>query len=118
MKNKIKYLILAGFISLNINAQSVKIKEDKAANQYEKFAYVNAIKTYERIFAKGYKSKDLLEKLGDSYYFKADLNNAAKWYTELFNFTQEVNPEYYYRYSQSLKVFFFYLLNMNVFKRR
>jgi tetratricopeptide (TPR) repeat protein len=103
MKNKIKYLILAGIVSLNINAQSVKIKEVKAANQYEKFAYVNAIKTYERIFAKGYKSQDLLEKLGDSYYFKADLNNAAKWYTELFNFSQDITPEYYYRYSQSLK---------------
>ena len=45
----------------------------------------------------------MLQKLGDSYYFKADLDNAAKWYGELFNFTQEVAPEYYYRYSQSLK---------------
>ena len=103
MKNKIKYLVIACIVSVSINAQSLKIKEVKADKQYEKFAYVNAIKTYERIFAKGYKSQDLLQKLGDSYYFKADLDNAAKWYTELFNFTQDVTPEYYYRYSQSLK---------------
>ena len=45
----------------------------------------------------------MLQKLGDSYYFKADLDNAAKWYGELFAFTQDVSPEYYYRYSQSLK---------------
>jgi outer membrane protein OmpA-like peptidoglycan-associated protein/tetratricopeptide (TPR) repeat protein len=103
MKNKIKYLAVASILSFNINAQSLKTKEVKADKQFEKFAYVNAIKTYERIFAKGYKSQDLLQKLGDSYFFKADLNNAAKWYTELFNFSQDITPEYYYRYSQSLK---------------
>jgi outer membrane protein OmpA-like peptidoglycan-associated protein/tetratricopeptide (TPR) repeat protein len=103
MKNKIKYLAIACIVSMSINAQSLKIEEVKADKQYEKFAYVNAIKTYERIFEKGYKSQDILQKLGDSYYFKADLDNAAKWYTELFNYTQNVTPEYYYRYSQSLK---------------
>ncbi len=80
-----------------------KLKEAKADKQYDKFAYVDAIKTYERMFSKGYKSQDMLQKLGDSYYFKADLDNAAKWYGELFGFTQDVTPEYYYRYSQSLK---------------
>ena len=80
-----------------------KLKEAKADQQYDKFAYVDAIKTYERIFAKGYKSQEMLQKLGDSYYFKADLDNAAKWYGELFAFTQDVEPEYYYRYAQSLK---------------
>ena len=82
---------------------SQKAKEAKADKQYDKFAYVDAIKTYERMFSKGYKSQDMLQNLGDSYYFKADLDNAAKWYGELFAFTQDVAPEYYYRYSQSLK---------------
>ena len=45
----------------------------------------------------------MLQKLGNAYYFKADLDNAAKWYSELFAFTQDVEPEYYYRYAQSLK---------------
>ena len=45
----------------------------------------------------------MLEKLGNAYYFKADLENAAKWYGELFGMTQDVDPEYYYRYAQSLK---------------
>ena len=101
MKNRIIYLVVACIASLSMSGQ--KLKEAKADKQYDKFAYVDAIKTYERIFAKGYKSQDMLQKLGDSYYFKADLDNAAKWYGELFGFTQEVAPEYYYRYSQSLK---------------
>ncbi len=101
MKNRIIYLIVACIASVSMSGQ--KLKEAKADKQYDKFAYVDAIKTYERMFSKGYKSQDMLQKLGDSYYFKADLDNAAKWYGELFGFTQDVTPEYYYRYSQSLK---------------
>jgi len=103
MKNRIIYLVLVCIASISTQAQTGKTKEVKADKQYDKFAYVDAIKTYERIFAKGYKSQDMLQKLGDSYYFKADLDNAAKWYGELFSFTQDVAAEYYYRYAQSLK---------------
>lgn len=103
MKNRILFLALVCITSINIYAQSRKSKVAKADNQYDKFAYVDAIKTYERIVSKGYKSKDILQKLADSYYFKSDLDNAAKWYGELFAFTQDFTPEYYYRYSQSLK---------------
>ncbi|GEC80156.1 OmpA family protein [Flavobacterium aquatile] len=98
---KIIYTTLVFIISLNNYAQ--KTKEAKANKEYEKYAYVDAIKTYERLYEKGYKSVDMLQKLGDSYYFKADLDNAAKYYTELFNLTQDVELEYYYRYAQSLK---------------
>ena len=86
-----------------MNNYAQKAKEAKANKEYEKYAYVDAIKTYERLFEKGYKSADMLQKLGDSYYFKADLDNAAKYYSELFNLSQDVDSEYYYRYAQSLK---------------
>ncbi|MFI0429972.1 OmpA family protein [Mariniflexile sp. HMF6888] len=102
MKNRIIYIVLATITSVNM-MQSQKFKKNKADNEYNQFAYVDAVKTYERLFEKGYKSADMLEKLGNSYYFKADLENAAKWYGELFALTQEVDPEYYYRYAQSLK---------------
>ncbi len=82
---------------------SQKVKEAKADKAYDKLAYVDAIKTYERVVARGLKSQDLLQKLGNAYYFKADLVNAAKWYGELFAYTQNIDPEYYYRYAQSLK---------------
>lgn len=52
---------------------------------------------------KGYKSKELFEKLGDSYYFNANLKEANKWYTELFALNEKVENEYYFRYSQTLK---------------
>jgi len=94
-------LVIVCIASLSMFSQ--KVKEAKADKSYDKFAYVDAIKTYERVVAKGYKSQDLLQKLGNAYYFKADLVKAAKWYGELFTFSQNIEPEYYYRYSQSLK---------------
>lgn len=100
MKNKIT-LLLVCIASMTIYSQKVKVA--KADKNYDKFAYIDAIKTYERVFEKGYKTPDMLQKLGNAYYFNADLEKAAKWYGELFALTQEVEPEYYYRYAQSLK---------------
>jgi outer membrane protein OmpA-like peptidoglycan-associated protein len=102
MRNKITLLLLVFISSINI-ILSQNSQEAKADKEYNKFAYVEAIKTYERIFAKGYKSQEMLQKLGDSYYFKADFNNAEKWYTELFGIAKDIEPEYYYRYAQTLK---------------
>lgn len=101
MKNKIIYLILLAITTVNIHSQGVKVK--KADKEYDKYAYIDAIKTYERVFEKGYKSADMLQKLGNSYYFSGNLEKAAKWYGELFAFTQDVDAEYYYRYAQSLR---------------
>ena len=76
----------------------------QANKNYDKFAYIDAIKTYERIAAKGYKSVDMFQKLGNSYYFNAELDKAAKWYDALFAMNEKsIDPEYYYRYSQCLK---------------
>jgi outer membrane protein OmpA-like peptidoglycan-associated protein/tetratricopeptide (TPR) repeat protein len=98
-----KIIVISFAILATINGYSQPSKVKAADKNYDKLAYVDAIKTYERVFEKGYKSADMLQKLGNAYYFKADLDNAAKWYSELFNFTQDVEPEYYFRYAQSLK---------------
>ncbi|WP_298140942.1 OmpA family protein [Flavobacterium sp.] len=98
---KILYTALVFIITMS--GYSQKLKEAKADKQYDKFAYVDAIKTYERLFEKGYKSQEMLQKLGNAYYFNAELEKANKWYTELFALTQDVDSEYYYRYAQTLK---------------
>ncbi len=104
MKNRIIYTIASIIVVMNAFSQNNSLESAKSADKdYDKYYFVDAIKTYERLFNKGYKSTDMFQKLGNSYYFKADLENAAKWYEELFLFTQDVEPEYYYRYAQSLK---------------
>ncbi|MDQ6470617.1 OmpA family protein [Flavobacterium sp. LHD-80] len=71
--------------------------------KYDDYAYIDAIKTYERVANKGYKSEDLFKKLGNSYYFNSEFEGAAKWYGELFAINTTPEAEYYYRYAQSLK---------------
>jgi outer membrane protein OmpA-like peptidoglycan-associated protein/tetratricopeptide (TPR) repeat protein len=102
MKNKILlYITIVSVFSLNIYSQKARLAA--ADQKYDNYAYIDAIKTYERIAEKGYKSADMFQKLGNAYYFNAKLENAAKWYGELFAMNTTVEPEYYYRYSQSLK---------------
>ena len=86
-----------------MNVYSQKSNLAKGDKEYGQFAYVDAIKTYEKLFEKGNKSPEMLEKLANSYYFKADLQNAAKWYGELYSVAPDLSPENYYRYAQSLK---------------
>ncbi len=102
MKTKI-ILFAVVLSSLTFKGFAQKDAEKIADKNYEQFAYINAIITYERIAKKGYKSVEMFKKLGNSYYFNAQLEKAEKWYEELFSMTQDVEPEYYYRYSQALK---------------
>jgi tetratricopeptide (TPR) repeat protein len=66
-------------------------------------ASVVMIETYERVAEKGYKSVDIFQKLGNAFYFNNELDKAARWYGELFSISFDLAPEYYYRYSASLK---------------
>ena len=102
MKNYILLcLIIVNVFSFDSYAQQSKIKA--ADKKYDSYAYVDAIKTYEKVADKGYKSEDMFKKLGNAYYFNSNFEGAAKWYGELFAMNSEVEPEYYYRYAQSLK---------------
>jgi outer membrane protein OmpA-like peptidoglycan-associated protein/tetratricopeptide (TPR) repeat protein len=100
-KNKIIYLVLLTITTLSSYSQAGRVA--KAEKDYNKYAYIDAIKTYERIYEKGYKSDDMLLKLGNAYYFNAELEKAAKYYTELYTSKEDQDAEFYYRYAQSLR---------------
>ncbi|MFV8377105.1 OmpA family protein [Flavobacterium sp. LB1P71] len=100
VKNFIYSTILFSVVHLGY-AQKAKVAG--ADKQYDNYAYVDAIATYERVAEKGYKNEKMFQKLGNAYYFNAELEKAAKWYGEFFTMNQEQEPEYYYRYSQCLK---------------
>lgn len=94
-------MIIIGIFSCNIYSQNAKVTaSDK---NYVNYSYVDPLKTYERVIGKGYKSVDMLKKLGNAYYFNGELNKAVKWYGELFTMTADLESEYYFRYAQSLK---------------
>lgn len=102
MKNYILLYIII-FCSFTFNAFSQNAKLTAADKKYDNYAYIDAIKTYERVAEKGYKSADMFQKLGNAYFFNSDYEKAAKWYGELLALNQEVEPEYYYRYSHALR---------------
>ena len=102
MKNYI-FIFITIVSVFSVNSYAQKNKVAVADKKYGNYAYVDAIKTYERIVEKGYKSVDIFQKLGNSYYFNSELEKAAKWYDELFAMNSDLEPEYYYRYAQSLK---------------
>ena len=77
---------------------------EKANEMYKNFAYIDAIKIYERIAQKGYVNQEMLESLGNAYYYNAEYKKAQPWYEKLFEEGKyNIKPEYYYRYSQVLK---------------
>jgi outer membrane protein OmpA-like peptidoglycan-associated protein/tetratricopeptide (TPR) repeat protein len=103
MKNSTAlYLIMI----LNLFSFSVNAQKDKVSNankKYDNFAYIDAIKTYERMAEKGYKSPEMYKQLGNAYFFNAELDKAAKWYDLLFALPTNIDTEYYYRYAQCLR---------------
>ncbi len=77
---------------------------EKANENFSRFAFVDARKIYLQVAESGYESLDLYKKLGDSYYFNAQLEDAVPWYEKLTStYAEEIDPEYFFRYSQSLK---------------
>lgn len=102
MKNiTVLYLTILNLFSLCIYAQKGNVS--RADKKYDNYAYIDAIKTYERIAQKGYQSPDMYQKLGNSYFFNSELDKAAKWYDQLFALTTNVDPVYYYRYAYCLR---------------
>jgi len=101
---KIKHIVSSIFlalIALKGNAQTAS--QNKADKDYTQYAYIDAIGTYERVAEKGYKDETMFQRLGNAYYFNGELTKAAKWYDALFEMNAEQEPEYYYRYAQTLK---------------
>lgn len=109
-----KQLIKIGLFTMlllgaGIQGYAQKVAEKKAEKEYDKLAYVDAIKIYERIANKGYTNASMLQKLADAYYFNGKLVEANKWYSDLFNSEYDkkdlstISSEYYYRFAQTLK---------------
>jgi len=104
MNNKYIYISLIGlFLSFTVIGQEKQV--ERADKYFEKLAYIDARETYIKVIENGYDSVEIYQKIADSYYFNADLKTAAKWYEKLFTkyAANNMEPEYLFRYSQSLK---------------
>jgi outer membrane protein OmpA-like peptidoglycan-associated protein len=83
-------------------AQGGKI--DRATDELNDLAYAKSGDILLKVANKGHRSVELFQKLGDSYYFNNEMQDAAKWYGELMKMGDEsIDAEYYFRHSQALK---------------
>jgi outer membrane protein OmpA-like peptidoglycan-associated protein/tetratricopeptide (TPR) repeat protein len=98
---KLIYSIFLSFLFFNTNAQETVLS--RADRYYNKYAYIDAIAIYEKLAEAGYREDKIFQRLGNAYYFNAELTKALKWYNELFLLNNQQDPEYYYRYVQTLK---------------
>ena len=83
---------------------SQKGKIRQASKEYDNLAYLKTSEILLEVAENGFKSVDLLQKLANSFYFNNQMEEAAKWYGELMQMdVTGIDPEYYFRYAQSLK---------------
>lgn len=89
------------FLVCAVHAQ---LKYQNADVNFDNLMYVRAAKQYESIVKKGDDSQEVLQRLGDAYFFNTDMGNAAKWYAVLFSKYEKVlDPKYIFRYVHALK---------------
>ncbi len=96
------------FIALVFALSGISFGQQKQLNRansnYGEYSFSPAIDIYKKVLDKGFVSADLLKKLGNSYYFNADYQEAKKVYERLVNeFKSDAGPEYYFKYAQTLR---------------
>lgn len=70
---------------------------------FENYGYVKASELYESELKKQDSSEHVLTRLGDCYYNNSNSEKAVLWYGKAVNKFDKINPEYLYKYIQSLK---------------
>ncbi|QDW22420.1 OmpA family protein [Flavobacterium sp. KBS0721] len=85
-----------------IQAQVQDKNLEKANAAYTKFAFIEAIKLYNKEIKKGNNTIETYTKLGDCYYYNANYPEAAKCYAKIMDSPKGIDPQYYFRYAQAL----------------
>ncbi|OED43788.1 hypothetical protein AB832_02375 [Flavobacteriaceae bacterium (ex Bugula neritina AB1)] len=101
MKSNTIILFIFIFGLTNVFSQKQLLK--RIDNDYDNYSYVKTSDILRKVAEKGYESSELYQKLGNSYYFNNEYEQAAKWYGKLMVIDKTIDPEYYFRYSQTLK---------------
>ena len=96
-----KNIIITLFI-LVISPQFMMAQNlNKANHLFDKQAYIDAVKLF---LNEDTNSQEIIQKIGDCYYFNTKMKEASFWYKKLLtSFEDKVNTTYYFRYAQALK---------------
>lgn len=101
MKN-FNYLILLLFIGNSFMVTAQSSKQKKADRFYDDLAYFEAVDVYKELVEKNYNADYNKQKLADSYIKLRMPENAVVYYADVVN-SENVSPEYYFKYAQALR---------------
>ncbi|WLD23598.1 OmpA family protein [Flavobacterium dauae] len=105
MKKGLSVIALVFSLFLGNTSSFAQAGLNTAEKRYDRWAYMDAIKMYEKVFNRGFSNQQLVEKLGNAYYFNARYSEAQKYYQKLFSEynSSDVSTEYLYRYAHTLQ---------------
>lgn len=84
------------------NVQGQDKKLEKANEAYNKFSFIAAAKLYQKEIKNGNNTVEIYTKLGDCYYYNGNYAEAIQYYAKVVTPSNNINPEYYFRYAQAL----------------
>jgi len=98
MKKLFYILFILGCLTSVFGQKKATLKQGNKF--YEKKEYVKAAEIYEQLKP----TKDILQKLGDSYYNNFQMTNAVRAYGQLFfSYKDSLDKETFFRYANALK---------------
>lgn len=104
MRN-ITFSIIGLFFAIGtslVYSQSGRI--NKADEDFDSHAYIDAQEVYLKVVEKGHKSEQVFQKLADTYYYTSDYKNASIWYEQLIEeYDESVTPEVLFRAALSIR---------------
>ena len=103
MKTILKYVLAVVLIQSFTAAYAQKSTVKSVETEYDSYYYVKTSEILLDVAENGYLNQEVLQKLGNSFYFNNNMEEASRWYKKLFEIGKNVDSEYYFRYALSLK---------------
>ena len=105
MKTRMTLITLCSVLLLGNTQAQGQAGLKKAEKEYERWAYIDSQELLEKVLKRGHQSKDLLEKVANTYYFNGRYAEAQPHYAQLFDSysSEGIDDVYYYRYAQTLQ---------------
>jgi outer membrane protein OmpA-like peptidoglycan-associated protein len=92
-------LYSAAFLLLTASVSAQKVSEKQADKLFDQREYVKAAAMYEQLP----QNANVLQKMGDAYYFNFDMKNAVKAYGQLYATVKDsIGKEYRFKYAHAL----------------
>lgn len=84
-------------------AKPIEIVKNAPTREKVDHININVMDIYERVAEKGYQSIYMYKLLANYFFFKNEMEKAAKWYEELFAMTTDLDPVFLYRFGDALR---------------